>query len=134
MAETGSINEIGSKVKIRLNRVKDRLPDKLSEQLAKNPNGIILDYKMTDAQGVGLIVKLNDGSQSWFFSHEVENCIEETNCIAIDNIQKDEASIEPSKILSNLYRYTPNKDVQISYILNPLNFFNWFLYCIKDII
>ena len=71
MAKPASLTRIGSKIKINIERVRDRIPSDLIEQLSKDPRGTVMDYKMTDGGGVGLVLKLNDGSQNWFFEDEV---------------------------------------------------------------
>ena len=64
------MSQIGSKVKIDLESIKDRIPSSLIAKLKENPRAIVKDYKMTDGGGVGVIVKLNDGSKRWFFEDE----------------------------------------------------------------
>ncbi len=72
MAKLASLTRIGSKIKINIERVRDRIPSSLIEQLTKDPRGTVIDYKMTDGRGgIGLIIKMNDGSKNWFFEDEV---------------------------------------------------------------
>ena len=72
MAKPASLTRIGSKIKINIERVRDRIPSSLIEQLTKDPRGTVIDYKMTDGRGgIGLIIKMNDGSKNWFFEDEV---------------------------------------------------------------
>jgi len=49
MAETKLLPKIGSKIKININKVKDRLPAKLIDQISSNPKAVITGYKMADA-------------------------------------------------------------------------------------
>ena len=70
MPQAAALNRIGSSVKVNLDKVRDRIPSKLLNQLTDNPRGKIVDYKMTDG-GIGVILKLSDGSSSWFFEDEV---------------------------------------------------------------
>ena len=72
MAETKLLPKIGSKVKININKVKDRLPAKLIDQIASNPRGVITGYKMADGRGIGITAKLQNGQENWFFSEEIE--------------------------------------------------------------
>jgi hypothetical protein len=60
---------IGSRV--RVTRVRDRIPDSLVETLRTDPTGTVRDFKMTDGTGVGVVVELSDGTTSWFFEDEV---------------------------------------------------------------
>tara|TARA_B100000131_G_C18089271_1_gene601505 strand:- start:1085 stop:1309 length:225 start_codon:yes stop_codon:yes gene_type:complete len=72
MANTNLLPKIGSKIKINIDKVKDRLPTKLIDQISLNPKGSITGYKMTDGRSIGLIVRFQSGEENWFFSEEVE--------------------------------------------------------------
>ena len=67
-----ALNRIGSTVRVNLDKVRDRIPSKLVNQLSDNPRGKIVDYKMMDGNGIGVILKFSDGSTSWFFEDEVK--------------------------------------------------------------
>ena len=69
MSQAATSFRIGSKV--RISRVRDRIPGKLVEQLKKTDVGKVLNYKMTDGKGIGVIVELSDGTVSWFFDDEI---------------------------------------------------------------
>ena len=72
MADTKLLPKIGSKVKINFEKVKDRLPTKLIEQITSNPKAEIVGYKMTDGRSIGLIIRFNSGQENWFFPEEIE--------------------------------------------------------------
>ncbi len=72
MAETKVLPKIGSKVKININKVKDRLPAKLIDQISSNPRVVITGYKMTDGRSIGITAKLQSGAENWFFPEEIE--------------------------------------------------------------
>ena len=72
MAETKLLPKIGSKVKININKVKDRLPAKLIDQISSNPRVITTGYKMTDGRSIGITVRLQNGKENWFFPEEIE--------------------------------------------------------------
>ena len=72
MPKAAALNRIGSTVKVNLDKVRDRIPVKLLNQLSDDPRGRVVDYKMTDGLGIGVILKLSDGSTSWFFEDEVK--------------------------------------------------------------
>ena len=72
MAETKLLPKIGSKIKININKVKDRLPGKLIEEISSNPRAVITGYKMTDGSTIGITAKLQNGQQNWFFPEEIE--------------------------------------------------------------
>ena len=72
MAKPTSLSRIGSKIKINIERVRDRIPSYLIDQLSQDPRGTVIDYKMTDGRGgIGVVLKMNDGSKHWFFEDEV---------------------------------------------------------------
>jgi len=72
MAKPTSLSRIGSKIKINIERVRDRIPSYLIEQLSEDPRGTGIDYKMTDGRGgIGVVLKMNDGSKQWFFEDEI---------------------------------------------------------------
>ena len=72
MADTKLLPKIGSKIKININKVKDRLPSKLIEQISCNPSAVITGYKMTDGRSIGITAKFQNGKENWFFKEEIE--------------------------------------------------------------
>ncbi|XGV97464.1 MAG: DUF2862 domain-containing protein [Leptolyngbya sp. BL-A-14] len=60
--------EVGQKV--RVYRLRDRVSPVIARKLGEY--GVIQDYKMTDASGVGYLVKFSDNSATWFFEDEVQ--------------------------------------------------------------
>ncbi len=72
MTQAVSLKRIGSNVRVDLDRVKDRIPSSLVKQLQTDPRGKVLDYKMTDGQGIGLVIELSNGETSWFFDEEID--------------------------------------------------------------
>ena len=71
MAQAATLNKIGTNVRIDLDRVRDRISTALLKQLAENPRGKVIDYKMTDGGGIGVVLELSNGKQSWFFDDEI---------------------------------------------------------------
>ena len=71
MPKPSTLKKVGSNVKVNLDLVVDRIPTELISKLENNPRGKVLDYKMTDGTGIGLVVELSDGSRSWFFENEI---------------------------------------------------------------
>lgn len=68
-AATPSAITIGTHVKIT--RVRDRIPAPLVKLLLTDSQGQVIGFKMTDGSGVGVEVKLGDGSSYWFFEDEI---------------------------------------------------------------
>ena len=72
MANPKLLPNVGSKIKINIDKVKDRIPKKLMDQITSNPKAVITGYKMTDGRSIGLIVKFQSGEENWFFPEEIE--------------------------------------------------------------
>ena len=60
---------IGSK--IRITRVRDRIPQTMVDLLKSNANGTVKEFRTVDGKGIGVVVELSDGSTSWFFEDEI---------------------------------------------------------------
>ncbi|NWF59119.1 MAG: DUF2862 domain-containing protein [Fischerella sp.] len=60
--------EIGQKVKVY--RLRDRVSAPVVQRLGQI--GIIEGFKMTDASGVGVVVKFDDNFATWFFEDELK--------------------------------------------------------------
>ncbi len=71
MPQSPNLTRIGSSIKIDLDRVRDRISNSLIAKISSNPRATVTDYKMTDGGGVGVVVKLVDGTQNWFFENEI---------------------------------------------------------------
>ena len=72
MDDTKLLPRIGSKIKINIEKVKDRLPNKLINQISADSRATIKGYKMTDGRSIGLIVQFQSGQENWFFPEEIE--------------------------------------------------------------
>jgi hypothetical protein len=60
--------DIGQQVKVY--RLRDRVSAGIVSKLGKV--GTVKEFKMTDGSGVGVVVKFDDGSSTWFFEDEVK--------------------------------------------------------------
>jgi hypothetical protein len=60
--------EVGQKVKVF--RLRDRVSAPIAKKLGQI--GIIEGYKMTDGSGVGVVVKFDDNTSTWFFEDELK--------------------------------------------------------------
>ena len=119
-----SIHKVDSTVKVELSKLEDRIPEDLFRKLSKSPTGKIVEYKMTDGQGVGVIILLNDGSYNWFFTEEICPCSEETKFSREINSFKNNPN-------SN-FEYEQKTDLLS--MINPVNFFNWLIHSLSDVI
>tara|TARA_Y100000589_G_scaffold109028_1_gene103632 strand:+ start:14 stop:397 length:384 start_codon:yes stop_codon:yes gene_type:complete len=119
--------KIGSPVKINANLSKDRLSSKTLNAIKDNSSFKVKDFRLTDGKGVGVIVEFSNGEEEWFFENEIEILDENGKIIPRTD------SIE-SNIFSNLLKkldYKPKTNVKE--LINPINFFSWLIYSLKDI-
>ncbi len=65
------------RLKVNLNKVKDRLPKALINKLKEVPYGELIGFKMVDGNQFGLVLKLDFGSTQWFFEDELSEIIED---------------------------------------------------------
>ncbi|MAV10280.1 MAG: cytochrome B6 [Synechococcus sp. MED850] len=68
MSQAASIT-VGSK--IRITRVRDRIPQSLVELLKTDASGTVTDFRTVDGKGIGVVVELSNGSTCWFFEDEI---------------------------------------------------------------
>jgi hypothetical protein len=60
--------EIGQKVKVY--RLRDRVSSEIANRLGKV--GTVKEFKMTDGNGIGVVVEFADKMATWFFEDEVK--------------------------------------------------------------
>jgi len=60
---------VGSK--IRVTRVRDRIPAELVTTLQADATGTVKEFKSVDGNGIGALVELNSGPTLWFFADEI---------------------------------------------------------------
>ena len=68
MTQGASIS-IGSKIKIT--RVRDRIPQSLVDLLKTDASGTVKEFRTVDGKGIGVVVELSNGSTNWFFEDEI---------------------------------------------------------------
>tara|TARA_B100000700_G_C14937088_1_gene804872 strand:- start:992 stop:1225 length:234 start_codon:yes stop_codon:yes gene_type:complete len=71
MIENSSSLTQGQELKVDLEKVQDRLPEKLFKKLSKDPIGKLVGFKMVDGNQFGLVLELKIGTTQWFFEHEL---------------------------------------------------------------
>ena len=120
--------KIGSPVNINVNLSKDRLSSKTLNAIKNSSSFKVKDFRLTDGKGVGVIVEFSNGEEEWFFENEIEILNEEGKIIPRDNVKENNNFI--SKLLEDL-NYTPKTNVKE--LINPINFFSWLIYSLKDI-
>ena len=120
--------KVGSLVNINVNLSKDRLSSKTLNAIKDSSSFKVKDFRLTDGKGVGVIVELSNGEEEWFFENEIEILDENGKIIPRDEAL--EKNIFISNLLKNL-KYKPRTNVKE--LVNPINFFSWLIYSLKDI-
>ena len=121
--------KIGNSVRVNLDLSKDRLTPETIEAINVSSKCKICDFRITDGKGIGVILKLSNGKEQWFFENEIEILDENGNKIEQEIIKNENKNFILLAI-KNL-NYIPKN--QISALLNPFNFINWIIVSIKDI-
>ena len=121
--------KIGKSVQINLEQSKDRLTKEIIDAINVSSVGKILDFRITDGKGIGVILQLSNGKKQWFFEDEIDLLDENGNLLKKinDNEEKNNFAFN---ILTKLKYENKNK---VSELLNPINFFLWLVVSFKDI-
>ena len=120
--------KVGSLVNINVNLSKDRLSNKTLNAIKDSSSFKVKDFRLTDGKGVGVIVEFSNGEEEWFFENEIEILDDKGKIIPREDALERNISI--SNLLKDL-KYKPRTNVKE--LINPINFFSWLIYSIKDI-
>ena len=120
--------KVGSSVKINVNLSKDRLTNKTLNAIKESESFKVKDFRLTDGKGVGVIVEFSNGDEEWFFENEIE--ILDENGKIIPRLNNLDNNNFLSYLLKDL-KYKPKSNVKE--LINPINFFSWLIYSIKDV-
>jgi len=120
--------KIGSLVNINVNLSKDRLSSNTLNAIKESSSFKVKDFRLTDGKGVGVIVEFSNGEEEWFFENEIE--ILDDNGKIIPRVDTLEKNILISNLLKEL-KYKPRTNFKE--LINPINFFSWLIYSLKDI-
>ena len=121
--------KIGDLVQINLELSKDRLTKDVVDAINVSSVAKISDFRITDGKGIGVILKLSNGKEQWFFEDEIYLLDENGNVIKKTNDTKYSNSLI-TNILRRLNYENKNK---VGELLNPINFFLWLVVSFKDI-
>ena len=121
--------EIGNSVQVNLEQSKDRLTKEIIDAINVSSVCKILDFKITDGKGIGVILQLSNGKEQWFFEDEIDLLDENGNLLKKIN-DNEENNNFAFNILERLKYEQKNK---ISELLNPINFLLWLVVSFKDI-
>ena len=121
--------KVGNSVQINIEQSKDRLTKEIIDAINISSMGKILDFRITDGKGIGVILQLSNGKKQWFFENEIDLLDENGNLLKKinDNEEKNNFSFN---ILTRLKYENKNK---VSELLNPVNFILWLVVSFKDI-
>ena len=121
--------KIGNSVQINLEQSKDRLTKEVIDAINYSSVAKISDFRITDGKGIGVILKLSNGKEQWFFEDEIDLLDENGNVI-----KKINDSIEKNNLIFDFLRGIKyeNKN-KVSELLNPINFLLWLVVSFKDI-
>ena len=121
--------KIGNNVQVNIEQSKDRLTKEIIDAINVSSVGKILDFRITDGKGIGVILQLSNGKEQWFFENEVDLLDENGNLLKKIN-DNEENNNFAFNILTRLKYENKNK---VSELLNPINFFLWLVVSFKDI-
>ena len=120
--------KVGSFVNINVNLSKDRLSSKTLNAIKDSSSFKVKDFRLTDGKGVGVIVEFSNGEEEWFFENEIEILDDKGKIIPREDALEKNISI--SNLLKDL-KYKPR--TTFKELINPVNFFSWLIYSLKDI-
>ena len=121
--------KIGNSVQVNLDLSKDRLNKETIDAINVSSLCEISDFRITDGKGIGVVLKLSNGKEQWFFEDEIDLLDEDGNVIKKINYKKENSNFI-FDFLRGLNYENKNK---VSDLLNPINFFIWMIVSFKDI-
>tara|TARA_B100000242_G_C43011206_1_gene470161 strand:- start:464 stop:853 length:390 start_codon:yes stop_codon:yes gene_type:complete len=121
--------KIGNSVQVNLELSKDRLNKEIIDAISISSVAKISDFRITDGKGIGVILKLSNGQEQWFFEDEIDLLDENGN--VIKNINNTEEN--NSMVFDILKELNYENKYKVSDLLNPINFFLWLAVSFRDI-
>ena len=121
--------KIGNSVQVNIELSKDRLTKEIIDAIKVSSVAKISDFRITDGKGIGVVLKLSNGKEQWFFEDEIDLLDENGNVIKKIDLKKGN-----NTLISNFLRELnyENKN-RVSDLFNPFNFFQWLIVSLKDI-
>ena len=119
--------QIGDSVQVNLELSKDRLNREIIDTINMSPLGTISDFKITDGKGIGVILKLSNGTEQWFFENEIN--ILDAKGDVIEKIIEEKENNFIINLIKDLKYEDKNKTIDL---INPFNFVVWLVVSFKD--
>ena len=119
--------QIGNSVQVNLDLSRDRLAKETIEAINISSECTISDFKITDGKGIGVVLKLSNGKEEWFFENEIEILDKNGNIIEKDDIEQSNLIFDVIKNINYKPKYKFNQ------LINPINFLTWLIVCLKDV-
>ena len=121
--------KIGNSVQVNLELSKDRLTKEIIDAVNVSSVAKIIDFRITDCKGIGVVLELSNKKEQWFFEDEIDLLDEKGNVI-----KKNYDKQENNNLIFNFLRGLnyENKN-NVGELLNPINFFIWLVVSFKDI-
>ena len=121
--------KIGDSVQINLELSRDRLNREIIDSINVSSVATIMNFRITDGKGIGVILQLSNGKEQWFFEDEI-NLLDENGNLIKKNNEKGENSNFIFDFLRGLNYENKNK---VNELINPINFLIWMIVSFKDI-
>ena len=115
--------KIGNSVQVNLELSKDRLTKETIDAINVSSIGRISDFRITDGKGIGVILKLSNGQEQWFFENEIDILDDKGEVIEKDLKPNKNNNFTDNIIMAMNYEKKEN----VSDLLNPTNFIVWLI-------
>ena len=120
----------GNLVQVNLDLSRDRLTKEIIEAIKVSSVGKIIDFRITDGKGIGVVLLLSNGKEQWFFEDEINLFDEDGNLIK----KNQDTKTSDGLIFDILGRLKYENKNKVTELLNPINFFLWLVVSFKDIL
>ena len=121
--------KIGNSVQVNLELSRDRLTKETIDAINVSSLGKMSDFRITDGNGIGVVLQLSNGKEQWFFEDEIDLLDENGNVITKNKYKKENSNF----IFDFLRGLNYENKNNVGELLNPINFFIWLVVSFKDI-
>ncbi|MBO8204589.1 cytochrome b6-f complex subunit PetP [Prochlorococcus marinus] len=122
--------KIGNFAQVNLEQSKDRLTKEIIDAINSSSVGKISDFRITDGKGIGVVLKLSNGKDQWFFEDEIDLLDENGNLLKNIHDRKENNNL----IIDMLKKLKYENKHKVKELVNPINFFLWIVVSFKDIL